>query len=68
MVSTSQPLLMPLHSVKGCIEYLVSFYERKLKQLNPGVGDITYNIRDILEFIDTYQDIAVLVFSNQTQT
>lgn len=36
-------------------------YEGRLKELNPGVPNISYDISDLFAYIDSLQDLAVLV-------
>jgi len=51
-----------------CADYLVKLYERKLRQMNPGVKQLSYDVSDIYKFLDTYEDIAVLSFQKSTNT
>jgi len=46
--------------ISMCIKFLVEMYEKKLKQLNPNMRQITYDIKDIYRFLDTYSDICAL--------
>mmetsp|Transcript_12191 Transcript_12191/g.14002 ORF Transcript_12191/g.14002 Transcript_12191/m.14002 type:complete len:100 (-) Transcript_12191:394-693(-) len=55
-------------NMKQCSEYLVKLFERTLKQLNPGVKNISYSVSDVVNFLDTYTDLCVLSFQNQTDT
>ena len=40
---------------------VVKLYEHKLKELNPQVRQITYDIADLNNYLDTLQDICALV-------
>lgn len=40
---------------------VVKLYEHKLKELNPQVKQITYDIADLNNYLDTLQDICALV-------
>ncbi|CAE7366118.1 ERH, partial [Symbiodinium sp. KB8] len=41
---------------------IIKMYEGRLKELNPGVPNISYDISDLFAYIDSLQDLAVLVF------
>jgi hypothetical protein len=45
---------------------VIKLYEQKLKQLNPNLKTITYDISDLFNFIDAIGDISALVFSPET--
>ena len=36
-------------------------YEAKLKELNPGLSHIQYDISDLNAYLDTFTDITVMV-------
>ena len=40
---------------------VVKLYEHKLKELNPQVRQITYDIADLNNYLDTLQDVCALV-------
>lgn len=40
---------------------IIKSYEAKLKEMNPTVRDITYDIKDLYNFVDHFADIGVLV-------
>jgi hypothetical protein len=42
-------------------------YEMKLKELNPQIGHITYDISDLFKFLDSMTDLCALVFDHATQ-
>ena len=37
-------------------------YERKLKEINPAVRDISYDVGDLYNFIDGLADMSALVY------
>lgn len=52
---------MDFPSVGAGMDALVKMYEHKLKQLNPGVDNITYDISDLYKYLDTLHDICALM-------
>ncbi len=52
---------MDFPSVNTAMDGIVKMYEHKLKELNPAVGHITYDISDLYKYVDTLQDICALV-------
>ena len=40
---------------------MVKLYEQKLKQLNPQIRQITYDVSDLFNYIDSLGDISALV-------
>jgi hypothetical protein len=44
-----------------CILAVVKLYEHKLKELNPTVKQITYDVADLNNYLDSLQDICALV-------
>ena len=45
---------------------IVKMYEHKLKELNPSVQHITYDISDLYNYIDNLHDICGLVLDSST--
>jgi hypothetical protein len=43
------------------MDALVKMYEHKLKELNPEVKHITYDISDLFNFLDSLQELVGLV-------
>lgn len=43
------------------MEGLCGFYERKIRNINPMVRNLTYDISDLYNFIDGLTDISALV-------
>jgi hypothetical protein len=52
---------MDFPSVGAAMDAVVKMYEHKLRELNPQVGNITYDISDLYNFIDSIYDISSLV-------
>jgi len=52
---------MDFPSVGAGMDALVKMYEHKLKELNPLVTNITYDINDLYNFLDSLHDICALV-------
>ena len=40
---------------------LISMYEKRLKQINPGVRNIQYNVKDFNNYLDHMGDACALV-------
>ena len=45
---------------------LCGMFERKLKELNPNLPKITYDINDLYNYIDTHTDLCALVLEPGT--
>ena len=43
------------------MDALVKMYEHKLKELNPSVQNITYDIADLYNYLDSLFDVCGLV-------
>eukprot|EP00887_Chlorella_sp_A99_P006724 scaffold3.g6724.t1 len=41
---------------------LIAIFEKKLRELNPGLPNITYELSDIWSWIDNMPDLSALVF------
>jgi hypothetical protein len=49
------------HKTVGvAMDAVVKMYEEKLKQLNPAVRNITYDISDLFAYIDSLYDLSAL--------
>ncbi|KAG6436515.1 hypothetical protein SASPL_101416 [Salvia splendens] len=46
---------------------ICGLYERKLKDLNPAIRNITYDISDLYNFIDGLADLSALVYDHSIQ-
>lgn len=49
-------------SLNDALDGIVKMYEQKLKQLNPSLRHITYDINDLFEYIDALADLSCLVY------
>ncbi|OWM86813.1 hypothetical protein CDL15_Pgr015849 [Punica granatum] len=54
---------MDYESVSQAIDGICGLYERKLKELNPAIRNITYDISDLYNFIDGLADLSALVYT-----
>ncbi|RLN90025.1 hypothetical protein BBJ28_00010219, partial [Nothophytophthora sp. Chile5] len=52
---------LDFESVNGGMDGVVKMYEAKLKQLNPSMKNITYDIQDLYTYIDSLTDLSALV-------
>ena len=52
---------MDFPNADGACDALVKMYEHKLKELNPTVPHITYDISDLNTYLDSLQDLCALV-------
>jgi Enhancer of rudimentary len=50
-------------TVAQAMDALVKMYEHKLKELNPDVRHITYDISDLFNFLDSLQELVGLVMN-----
>ncbi|RLN97508.1 hypothetical protein BBJ28_00015137 [Nothophytophthora sp. Chile5] len=53
---------LDFESVNGGMDGVVKMYEAKLKQLNPSMKNITYDIQDLYTYIDSLTDLSALVY------
>ncbi|KAL6046048.1 positive regulation of Notch signaling pathway [Balamuthia mandrillaris] len=49
-------------SVSAAMEGVLKLYERELQRLNPTVKNLTYDIKDLYDFMDKIPDMSCLVF------
>ncbi|KAJ3679189.1 hypothetical protein LUZ60_017200 [Juncus effusus] len=54
-------------SISQAIDGICGMYERKIKEMNPHLHNITYDITDLYNFIDGLADLSALVFDHQIQ-
>ncbi|KAI9918097.1 hypothetical protein PsorP6_013046 [Peronosclerospora sorghi] len=59
---------LDFESVNGGMDGVVKMYEAKLKQLNPNLKNITYDIQDLYTYIDSLTDLSALVLDLETKT
>lgn len=52
---------MDFAGVNAAMDALVKMYEHKLKELNPTIQHITYDISDLYNYLDSLHDICGLV-------
>ncbi|GMI95122.1 ENHANCER OF RUDIMENTARY HOMOLOGUE, ARABIDOPSIS THALIANA ENHANCER OF RUDIMENTARY HOMOLOGUE [Hibiscus trionum] len=58
---------MDYDSISQAMDGICGLYERKLKDLNPATGNITYDIADLYNFIDGLADMSALVYDHRIQ-
>ncbi|KMZ66566.1 hypothetical protein ZOSMA_294G00180 [Zostera marina] len=58
---------MDFDSIWEAMDGICGLYERKLKDLNPTNGNITYDIADLYNFIDGLVDLSALVYEYSIQ-
>uniref|UniRef100_A0A9I9E8Y9 Enhancer of rudimentary-like protein n=1 Tax=Cucumis melo TaxID=3656 RepID=A0A9I9E8Y9_CUCME len=54
---------MDYDSISQAMDGICGLYERKLKDLNPAIRNITYDIADLYNFIDGLADMSALVYA-----
>ena len=52
---------MDYTTVSGAMDGLCGVFEKKLKELNPTLPRITYDIQDFYNFLDTHAEVVMLV-------
>lgn len=50
-------------SVSQAMDGVCAMFEKRLKELNPQMRQITYDINDLYRYIDTLHDLSALVFA-----
>ncbi|XP_071737354.1 enhancer of rudimentary homolog isoform X1 [Rutidosis leptorrhynchoides] len=58
---------MDYESISQAMDGICALYERKLKELNPTIRNITYDIEDLYNFIDGLTDLSALVYDQSIQ-
>lgn len=48
-------------TVRAALESIVSMFEKRLKELNPTLPTISYDIADLYAYLDTFHDFTALV-------
>ena len=51
-------------TVPQAVDGVLALFEKRLKELNPQMRQITYDINDLYRYIDTLQDLSALVFAS----
>eukprot|EP01063_Lacrimia_lanifica_P017697 TRINITY_DN24722_c0_g1_i1.p2 TRINITY_DN24722_c0_g1~~TRINITY_DN24722_c0_g1_i1.p2 ORF type:complete len:101 (+),score=44.44 TRINITY_DN24722_c0_g1_i1:79-381(+) len=54
-------------SVEDALDGVCHMYETRLKQANPNVSDIQYDVADLLNFAESLTDLCVMVFDPATK-
>ncbi|KAF2570775.1 hypothetical protein F2Q70_00006325 [Brassica cretica] len=52
---------MDYDSIGQAIDGICGLYERKLKEVNPSLRNLSYDISDLYNFIDGLTDLSALV-------
>uniref|UniRef100_A0A061RH26 Enhancer of rudimentary homolog n=1 Tax=Tetraselmis sp. GSL018 TaxID=582737 RepID=A0A061RH26_9CHLO len=55
-------------SISGAVDGVCQIFEQKLKELNPQLPNITYDVSDLFNYIDSLRDLSALVFDNKSLT
>ncbi|WOK99977.1 hypothetical protein Cni_G08689 [Canna indica] len=63
----SSRTFMDFDSISHAMDGICGLYERKLKELNPTIRNITYDISDLYNFIDGLADLSALIFDHSIQ-
>ena len=58
---------MDFDSISQAMDGICGLDERKLKELNPTLRNITYDIADLYNFIDGLADLSALVYDHSIQ-
>lgn len=52
-------------SIDAAISELLALYERRLKQLNPALRQLSYTLKDVYAFIERAPEFGLLVFDER---
>ncbi|XP_051137489.1 enhancer of rudimentary homolog isoform X2 [Andrographis paniculata] len=58
---------MDYDSISQAMDGICGLYERKLRDINPTIRNITYDISDLYNFIDGLADLSALVYDHSIQ-
>ncbi|XP_076895694.1 enhancer of rudimentary homolog [Bidens hawaiensis] len=58
---------MDYESISQAMDGICAIYERKIKNLNPVMRNITYDIQDLYNYIDGLADMSALVYDHSIQ-
>ncbi|XP_072995347.1 enhancer of rudimentary homolog isoform X1 [Typha latifolia] len=58
---------MDYDSISQAVDGICVLYERKLKEINPTMRNVSYDIADLYNFIDGLTDLSALVFEHSIQ-
>ncbi|TKY58033.1 Enhancer of rudimentary-like [Spatholobus suberectus] len=59
---------MDYESITQAMDGICALYERKLKELNPAIRNLSYDITDLYNFIDGLADMSALVYVSLSLT
>ncbi|KAG4389277.1 hypothetical protein AAZX31_06G057800 [Glycine max] len=57
---------MDFESITQAMGGICALYERKLKELNPAIRNLSYDIVDLYNFIDGLADMSALVYDHSS--
>ena len=55
-------------SLRRLFAVIVSMFEKRLKELNPSLPTISYDIADLYSYLDTFHDFSALVYGDPFPT
>ncbi|XP_004498795.1 enhancer of rudimentary homolog [Cicer arietinum] len=55
---------MDYASISQAMDGICALYEKKLKELNPAIRNLSYDIMDLYNFIDGLADMSALVYDS----
>ncbi|KAL0916725.1 hypothetical protein M5K25_014258 [Dendrobium thyrsiflorum] len=55
---------MDFDSLSQAMDGICGLYERKLKEIDPTILNLTYDIADLYNFIDGFTDLSALVYDH----
>ncbi|KAK9698159.1 hypothetical protein RND81_08G086000 [Saponaria officinalis] len=58
---------MDYDSISQAVDGICGLYERKLKEINPAIRNLNYDIDDLYNFIDGLGDLSALVYDRNIQ-
>jgi hypothetical protein len=61
--SSSVKTYMDYESVPAAMDGVCAMFEKRLKELNPQMRSITYDINDLYHYVDSLPDLSALVFA-----
>lgn len=59
---------LDFENLKKAIAGVCEIYESKLKQMNPSLSTITYDLVDLLGYIDSLTDLSCLIYNDKLKT
>jgi hypothetical protein len=59
---------LDFESMEKTLAALCEIYENKLKQMNPQLATITYDLVDLLSYLDSVTDLSCLSYSDTAKT